>query len=462
MSHTSESSEMQVDLNLLRKYDRPGPRYTSYPTAPHFNTEIGPQDFIRHLTNPEDGERGLSLYFHIPFCDTLCYFCGCTMVVTHNRARIAEYLQYLIHEIRILAGKVKNRSVRQIHWGGGSPTYLMPDEIKILAEAIQQNYNVAADAEISVEVDPRGISDEHFVALRQSGFNRLSMGVQDFYEPTQKAVNRLQPEKLTRHYIDLARDLGFASINLDFIYGLPYQTPQTFEHTLKKLIDIRPDRIALFNYAHVPWLKKHQRLIDEKTLPGAEQKLQIFKLAIEQLTRAGYVFIGMDHFALPEDELAIALRQKTLYRNFQGYSTHADCDIVAHGISGISQTPYLYAQNTKRFADYYQAISSTHPATERGYQLDQDDVLRREVIMKLMCDFSLDFQAIEDQFQIYFNDYFQQELGQLDQFIFDGLLELDDRHIKVLPPGRLIIRNIAMTFDKYLKKSENVRFSRTI
>ena len=275
-------------------------------------------------------------------------------------------------------------------------------------------------------------------------------------------MNRIQPETMTRRYIDLARSLGFESVNLDFIYGLPFQTPETFARTLEIVIDIRPDRIALFNYAHVPWMKKHQRVMDPQTMPAPEQKLQILKLAIERLTEAGYVFIGMDHFALPDDDLAVALREKTLYRNFQGYSTHADCDILAHGISGISQTPFMYAQNTKDFRQYYEALRQNRPATERGVILDSDDYLRREVIMRLMCDFELRFDVLDQQFEIQSRDYFRTELSELDEFIQDGLLEFDDDGIRVTRMGRLFIRNIAMTFDKYLRQSKEMRFSRTV
>ncbi len=458
----SRTIEWDVDIDLLRKYDRPGPRYTSYPTAPQFSDKVGPVQFLQHVSNPADQHRNLSLYFHIPFCNTLCYFCACTMVITHNRQRIAEYVDYLIREIEQLSAQVGKRLVRQVHWGGGTPNYLTPDEIKRLTEAIHRHYNVAEDVEMGVEIDPRDISEAHLRAFRDGGFNRISMGVQDFHEPTQKAVNRIQPESMTRHYIELARSLGFESLNLDFIYGLPYQTPVTFARTLEILIGIRPDRIALFNYAHVPWMKKHQRLMDPETLPRPEQKLQILKLAIERLTEAGYVFIGMDHFALPDDELAVALRQKTLYRNFQGYSTHADCDILAHGISGISQTPFMYAQNTKDFRQYYAALQQGRPATERGVILDGDDYLRREVIMRLMCDFALRFDQIEQQFEIHFRDYFRTELSELDEFIQDGLVELTDDGITVTQMGRLLIRNIAMTFDKYLCQAKELRFSRTV
>ncbi|WP_457654331.1 oxygen-independent coproporphyrinogen III oxidase [Rhodocaloribacter sp.] len=460
LSHPSPG--LTVDLDLIRKYDRPGPRYTSYPTAPHFTEAVGPEDFVASLSKDANRERPLSLYFHLPFCAKLCYFCGCTMVVSHNRGRIRRYVDYLIEEIELLAGLTEGRTVRQIHWGGGTPTHLTPDEIRLLAEATRTHYTIAEDAEISVEIDPREVTEAHFRALREGGFNRISMGVQDFHEPTQQAVNRIQPEALTRRLIALARELGFESLNLDFIYGLPHQTPATFADTVEKLIDIRPDRIALFSYAHVPWMKKHQRVIDASTLPGPQDKLNILKLAIERLTAAGYVFIGMDHFALPEDGLVEALRTRTLYRNFQGYSTYADCDLLGHGMSAISQTDDCYAQNTKDFRTYYDRLDRDRLPTGRGCVLDEDDQLRRTVIMRLMCDFALDFAAIEEAFDLSFESYFSDALAQLTPFIDDGLVRLEDRKLTVTDMGRLLIRNIAMPFDRYLQTNPSARFSKTI
>ncbi|MFQ5627736.1 MAG: oxygen-independent coproporphyrinogen III oxidase [bacterium] len=451
-----------VDLDLVKKYAQPGPRYTSYPTAPKFHTGFGPADLQASLQKNRASKRPLSLYFHIPFCAKLCYFCGCTMMVTRNRERMRAYVDYLVREVALFGEATGGRPVKQIHWGGGTPTHLPPDEIRRLAEATSRYYNIASDAEISVEIDPRETTNAHIQALQAGGFNRVSMGVQDFYRQTQQAVNRIQPEKMTRALVDLVREMGFESVNLDFIYGLPFQTEETFARTIEKLIDIRPGRIALFNYAHVPWMKKHQRVLEEETLPKPEEKLNILKLAIERLTESGYVFIGMDHFALPDDSLVRAMRSKTLYRNFQGYSTHANCDLIAHGMSGISQTDDVYAQNSKAIPDYYRAIDANHPATERGYRLSEDDQLRREVIMRLMCDFSLDFEKIDEQFDIRFESYFEEALAQLDAFILDGLIILKDREITVTEMGRLLIRNIAMPFDRYLQQKSEMKFSKTI
>jgi|AMFO01.1.fsa_nt_gi oxygen-independent coproporphyrinogen-3 oxidase len=458
-----------VDIELLRKYDQPGPRYTSYPTAPLFSAEFGPEEFEEEIrrTNQEGEKSDLSLYFHIPFCDTLCYFCGCTMTVTRDRNKIRRYLDYLEVEMdRVAAHLAPDRRVVQLHWGGGTPTTLEPDEIRRLGEAIHRRFRFAPEEELeaSCEIDPRGLTEDHLVALRESGFNRLSMGVQDFDEKVQRAVNRVQPEAMTREVVEWSRKLGFQSINLDFIYGLPYQTLETFERTVEKIIDIAPDRIAVFNFAHVPWLKKHQRLIDPATLPSPETKLQILKLTIERLSQAGYWYIGMDHFAKPDDELAVAQRNKTLYRNFQGYSTKAGCDVYAFGMSSISQFRDVYAQNHKKIPDYYAALDRGGLATAVGYRLNRDDHIRRRVIMGLMCDFSLDFRAIEEEFGIRFREYFADSLPKLAPFVEDGLVELREDGIEVAPAGRLVIRNIAMCFDAYLEelRRRGARFSKTV
>ncbi len=458
----TQTKKLSVDIDLLKKYDKPGPRYTSYPTAPQFSADFSIDIFKNQLANPVYRERALSLYFHIPFCHQLCYYCGCTMMVARNAKKVADYLQYVLKEIDLLSANTGKRIVRQMHWGGGTPTFLTPDQIRILGEVIRKHYTFADNAEISVEIDPRKLTKAHLLALREVGFNRMSMGVQDFHEPTQKAINRLQPEILTRNFVAMGRELGFESVNLDFIYGLPFQTEWTFNDTLDRLLTIHPDRLALFNYAHVPWLKKHQQIIDTATLPGPEEKLKILKMCIERLTEAGYVFIGMDHFALPEDELAQALENKSLYRNFQGYSTHADCDIIAHGMSGISQTAETYAQSYKTLPEYYKMLDQGKLPVEKGFKLSEDDLLRREVIMRIMCDFSLDFKAINRKFKIDFHDYFAGELKELQAFTGDGLLSLEDDSIQIKENGVFVIRNIAMTFDKYLKINKKQRFSRTV
>lgn len=456
-----------VDVEILRKYDRPGPRYTSYPTAPVFTPSFGPKEYRNEIvrTNAAEDSSDLSLYFHFPFCDTLCYFCGCTMLVTHSRDRIREYNSYLKKEIDLIAPLVsKKRKVIQLHWGGGTPSYLDPEEIHEMGNYIHERFNYAGDIEAGVEIDPRGLTFEHMQALRESGFNRVSMGVQDFEQKVQEAVNRVQPEEITRDAVTWSRKLGFSSINLDLIYGLPFQTFESFEKTIDTVIKISPDRIAVFNYAHVPWLKPHQKLIHQKDLPTPETKLHIFKMATEKLLDAGYWNIGMDHFAKQNDELAIAQRNKTLYRNFQGYSTKAGCDLYGFGMSAIGHFKNTYQQNKKTLPDYYKTIGGGELATNVGYRMTDDDQIRKAAIMKIMCDMELEKPAIEKQFSIRFDDYFRDALPKLQPFIDEGLVTHSRDKIIVNGVGRLIIRNIAMCFDAYLDKmmKEKPIFSRTV
>lgn len=455
-----------IDLELIKKYDRPGPRYTSYPTAPHFNSSFTNEKYLDEIirTNNEANSPDLSLYYHLPFCDTLCYFCGCNMIITRNRDRIQEYIKYLKNEIDLLRTFIKtDRKVVQLHWGGGTPTHLNPDEIIDLISFINKSYKICSDAEEGCEIDPRGLTKEHLEALRSGGFNRISMGVQDFNDKVQRAVNRLQPEEMTRQVVSWVRELGFKSINLDLMYGLPFQSLETFEKTLDATINISPDRIAVFNYAHVPWMKKHMALIKPEDLPLPEEKLQILKMTIEKLTSSGYVFIGMDHFAKPNDELAVAQRNKKLYRNFQGYSTHAGTDLYGMGITSISQIGKSYSQNLKKESDYFDALNNETFPIERGVYLTEDDILRRHVITKVMCDFELDFKSVEGQFDIEFEKYFGLALNGMQELIDDGLLEITNRKLVVTQMGRLLIRNIAMNFDGYIERKEDqARYSRTV
>jgi len=388
-------------------------------------------------------------------------------LITRNRERIEEYLGYLMREIKLVGGFVdKRRKVAQLHWGGGTPTYLEPEQIRRIFGAISEQFTFHDDAEISVEIDPRGLTDAHLDALRDVGFNRASMGVQDFDPRVQEAVNRVQPEDMTRRIFDGLRDRDFESINLDLIYGLPFQTETTFIDTVERILDISPDRLAVFNYAHVPWMKKHQRVIQEETLPSPDQKLQILKSTIERITSGGYVFIGMDHFARPDDELTQAYLQKKLYRNFQGYSTRAGCDLYAMGMSSISQLQDVYAQNVKELPDYYAEIDAGRIPTERGYRLTADDQIRRHVIMKLMCDFELRPSEVEQEFGLDFHDYFSGELADLQPLILDGVVELGDDVIRASEIGHLLIRNIAMAFDAHLRRmkseSDTPMFSKTV
>ncbi len=461
------SAVQRVDLDMLKKYNRPGPRYTSYPPAPAFTPSFGPEDFRQALEeNNRAGTRAdLSLYFHIPFCDTLCYFCGCTMLVTHRPETVRRYLDHLEREIEMVcACLAPGRRVIQLHWGGGTPSYLSPAEIRELAGFINDRFEFAEDAEIGVEIDPRGLTFDHLRALREMGFNRISMGVQDFDPRVQAAVNRIQSEEITRQALEWSRALGFVSINLDFIYGLPFQTLESFERTIDKIIALAPDRLAVFNFAYVPWLKPHQRLIKKEDLPSPETKLRILKLTIERLTAAGYVYIGMDHFARPEDELARAQREKTLSRNFQGYSTRAGADLYAFGMSAISQFQNTYAQNLKDLKQYYARLDAGEFATAVGYRMTDDDIIRRYVIMRLMCDMEVTKEDVENRFGIIFDEYFAEALEKLEEFVEDGLVELTTDQIVVQGMGRLVIRNIAMCFDAYVDRMMKERpiFSQTV
>jgi len=456
----------EIDLTKFKKYDKPGPRYTSYPTAPQFNEGFTQEDYLNEIVKTNYGKDlpDLSLYFHLPYCDTLCYFCGCNMIITRNRDRIKEYIKYLKKEIDLTRTYLLiDRKVAQHHWGGGTPTHLNPDEINELAGYIKQSFKFTDNAEVSCEIDPRELTRPHLEALRNNGFNRISMGVQDFDEKVQKAVNRIQPEDITRQTVQWVRELGYQSINLDLIYGLPFQTVEGFAKTVDKIIDINPDRIAVFNYAHVPWMKKHMALIHPEDIPAAEIKLEILKMTLEKLINAGYDFIGMDHFAKPDDELSIAMREKKLYRNFQGYSTNAGADLYAMGITSISQLKNVYAQNYKTEKEYYSALDNETIPTAKGYQLTEDDHVRREVIMKLMCDFELNFKSIEDQFKINFKKYFAWGLNNLKEMETDDLVEISDGGLKVKNMGRMLIRNIAINFDGYIERKEDkAKYSRTV
>jgi oxygen-independent coproporphyrinogen-3 oxidase len=456
-----------IDVALLKKYDRPGPRYTSYPTAPLFQPSFTAADFAAEIraTNTPGTNADISLYYHFPFCDTLCYFCGCTMLVTRDRNRIDEYLRYLKMEMALVAPLIApDRKVTQLHWGGGTPTHLSPDQITDIAATIRNAFRFAPDAECSVEIDPRELDREHLEALSAAGFNRMSMGVQDFEYVVQSAVNRIQPEAVSRQVYDWARELGFSSINIDLMYGLPHQTLASFERTIRGVLTYGPDRIAVFNYAHVPWLKPHMKLIQQSDLPSPEEKLDILKMTIELLTSSGYDYIGMDHFARPDDELSRARIGRTLYRNFQGYSTKAGADLYGFGMSSISQFTNIYAQNTKTLGEYYKALDAGSLATHVGYRMTPDDHIRKYVIMRLMCDLELDIPAVEKRFGIDFSEYFAPAIAALVPLEEDGLVECTGDRITVIGPGRLLLRNIAMCFDAYLERmgKERPTFSRTV
>jgi oxygen-independent coproporphyrinogen-3 oxidase len=457
----------EIDIDVLKRFNQPGPRYTSYPTAPLFSPEFTAADFTREIveTNSESNETPISLYFHFPFCAKLCYFCGCNMLVTSDRAAIAKYNEYLKREIELLAPLVsENRKVEQLHFGGGTPSYLTPDEILDVGSFIKSKFNFSDDLEASVEIDPRGLSREHLEAFREIGFNRTSFGVQDFDLKVQEAINRVQSEEITRQTVLWARELGYKSVNIDLIYGLPHQTLREFGDSVEKVIDISPDRIAVFNYAHVPWLKKHQNVIKTEDLPTPDERLQILRMTIEKLIGAGYEYIGLDHFAKPTDELAIAQNNNTLYRNFQGYSTKAGADVYAFGVSAISQFQNIYAQNQKNLNDYYARIDTRQAATAVGYRMTADDHVRKETIMQLMCHLEIDKRDVERKFGVDFETYFADDLPKLDTFIIEGFLENSRDKIKIIGAGKLIIRNVAMCFDAYLERmmKEKPVFSKTV
>lgn len=454
---------LTVDLDLIRRYDRPGPRYTSYPTAPRFTPSFAAEDWERHLRRENRaGDSPLSLYFHVPFCDTLCWFCGCTMMVQRRREPIARYVSALQKELRLYAGLTHpDREVVQVHFGGGTPTHLSPPQIREIGRAIRDAFRLSPTAEVSVEIDPRELTEEHVMALSDAGFNRASIGVQDFDPRVQKAVNRIHSLELVGRVIGWLREVGIGRLNLDLIYGLPLQTPEGFADTLQQVLAFDPDRLAVFSYAHVPWMKPHQTLIREADLPRPEEKLAMLKQTVETLTASRYQYIGMDHFARWEDDLSRAQRAGTLQRNFQGYSTHGGADIQAFGMSAISQLPGAYAQHTKDLDEWHEAVDAGRLPVTRGLQLTQEDRDRRHIIMRLMCDMRLDFDRLSIELRSDFRERFSGELAALERFRQDGLIHLDPSGLEVTDRGRLLVRNVAMAFDAYLEETD-VRYSRTV
>ncbi|WP_442902990.1 oxygen-independent coproporphyrinogen III oxidase [Gilliamella sp. wkB108] len=449
------------DQALIEKYNYSGPRYTSYPTALEFNENFHEQDFISAAMRYPN--RPLSLYVHIPFCHKLCYFCGCNKLITRQTHKVTQYLDTLDIEIAERAKLFKHRTVSQMHWGGGTPTFLTDDEITRLITSLKQHFNFADNAELSIEVDPREISPKTIDHLAEVGFNRLSMGIQDFNHEIQNLINREQDENLIRSLIDQARKNSFQSISLDLIYGLPKQTVASFTETLDKVIDISPDRLSVFNYAHLPSRFAAQRKIKDNDLPSANQKLQILQTSIEKLTHSGYQFIGMDHFAKPTDELAIAQQQNKLHRNFQGYTTHGDADLLGLGVSAISMLGDSYAQNQKDLKIYQQQVEQKGNGLWKGFNLNRDDIIRRDVIKQLICHFYLDKTQIEQQYNLQFDDYFAEDLQLLKPLQQDGLVTITANAISVPPKGHLLIRNICMCFDVYMRKmARQQQFSRVI
>jgi len=460
-------TEVPLSEELLRRFDTPGPRYTSYPTADRFVDTFGPADAAHALqrrAQPAAMSEPLSVYVHIPFCESLCYYCACNKVITKHHERAAEYLDALDAELELVVARLgRGQHVAQLHFGGGSPTFLSDDELERLVRSLQAAFRFAADAELSIEVDPRTVTPERLHALRLLGFNRLSFGLQDFDPDVQQAVHRMQPYESVRLLMDCARSLGFTSINADLIYGLPKQTPASFARTLEQIGALRPDRIALYAYAHLPTRFKPQRRILADDLPGPGQRIQMLGAAIESFLSRGYAYIGMDHFALADDALAVAKREGRLQRNFQGYSTHKDCDLIALGASAIGRVGSAYYQNAKTLPEYYGAVRNGHLPVVRGVSLTADDTLRRSVIMDLMCQGRLDFKRVEAAFGIRVHEYFASELQRLTGLQQQALVELDAHSVIVTPKGWYLVRAIAMVFDKYLQAApQPERFSRVV
>ncbi len=459
-----QQEKLEWDEQLLSKYNISGPRYTSYPTALEFSDSYKTSDYVKCL-NSLSKDKSLSLYIHVPFCQNICYYCACNKIITKNKDKAARYIKSLIEEIRMVASELGDNKLRQIHWGGGTPTYLSIAQITEIMEAIREVFDVPNEnsTEISIEIDPRAIAIVDIKKLAQLGFNRMSMGVQDFNSKVQKAVNRVQSFEMTRDMIIEARRHGFKSINLDLIYGLPFQTKQTFEQTLNQVLEISPDRISVFNYAHLPNRFKPQRRIDSYTLPSATEKLDIFQYIIETLQNNGYLYIGMDHFAKPDDELAIAQKNGQLHRNFQGYTTHEEYDLIGVGVSSIGSINGQYHQNVRDIDEYYAMLDKKRLPSWRGVLTNKDDEIRKSIIFDLICHFEMSITDLEAEYHIDFQQYFDSELKTLKPFIEDGLVELSSKCIIVTARGRMLVRNICMLFDAYLNELQLIsNFSKVI
>jgi len=455
----------QISEALLEKYNQPGPRYTSYPTAPIWKDDFGPDDFEAYAARADARGTPVSLYMHLPFCESLCLFCACNVSIQKDKSVLVPYLAALKKEIEKVSRMVsRKRHAVQFHWGGGTPTYLSPPQMEDLFAYTGERFSFAPDAEMGIEVDPRVTSRAHLETLRKLGFNRLSMGVQDFQPKVQETIHRVQPYEMTRDLIAHARALGFQSISIDLIYGLPYQTAETFAATIDQVLSIAPDRMAMFSYAHVPWLKKQQGSFAAH-LPEGKEKFRIFRTGLLKFLDAGYLYIGMDHFARPGDELAVAQQNRTLHRNFQGYTTKAGADLYGMGVSAISSIAESYAQNRREVPLYESMVGERGLATMRGYRLSLDDVIRRAVIGRLLCHTVIPKREVEQEFSIRFDEYFESELERLEEAAADGLVSLSQDEIRVMPVGRIFIRNVAMAFDKYLpaqQMEQKPLFSKTL
>jgi oxygen-independent coproporphyrinogen-3 oxidase len=454
-----------IDFSKFKKYSRPGPRYTSYPTAPEFNEEFTQED-LKSYYKAQSDDSPLSLYIHMPFCRSACYFCGCNTIFTSKEDKKTRYISYLKKELDILKKHLNtSRVVSQMHFGGGTPTFFSPEQLKEVISKIKEVFpNFSSDAEVSCEVDPRFFTKEHMDVLKEGGCNRLSFGVQDLDEKVQKTIHRIQPFELTQNVINIARKAGITSVNTDLIYGLPHQTRDSFKKTLEKMLTLDTDRFAVFNYAHVPWLMKTMRKFDERTFPKPEEKLEMLKDTIDFFTSNGYKMVGMDHFAKPEDELFKAIEKGELHRNFQGYTTKGGADLIGIGVTSIGNGVDYYAQNFKDLKIYEEAIDNNNLATFKGYKLSDDDQLRQYVIMELMSNFSLNITRVEETFNVNFTEYFDDALNSLKEFEEAELLIVSKEKIEVSQTGTMLIRNICMPFDAYLNTipEEKRRFSKTI
>lgn len=459
--------------SLIHKYSGPGPRYTSYPTAPQWTDSVGPADYAQCLKNFANGvhangpsvddKKLLGMYVHIPFCESLCYYCGCNIQITHDHSRSASYVNALEKELDLIAAPLDGKAtLSQISWGGGTPTFLSLEEMRRLFEATTKRFSLHPDAEVSIEIDPRVTSDEKLQLLRSLGFNRVSLGVQDFNEDVQKAVNRVQPEAMTARMLDTCRKLGFRGINFDLIYGLPLQSPPSFKKTLEAIVRIGPDRIALYNYARLPSLLKHQTILEKHPMPGTDERVEIFTMALEMLRDAGYIAIGMDHFAKKTDELASAVDNGSLYRNFMGYTVRRARHMVGVGASAIGEVGGGFFQNTKKASDYEKCVGEGRLATARGLVLSTEDEERKWIIQSLMCGFELKSEAFEENFGAPLNRRYAGEIDRLKPFVDDGILERDQDDFKVTETGRLFLRNVSMVFDAYLNAPQKATFSQTV
>ena len=456
----------RVTIEQTRRYDRPGPRYTSYPTAVEFHEGFGSDAYAAALRDASASDAPLSLYLHLPFCEARCLYCACNVVITPHTTVAEPYLDYLEREADLVAAELgTHRPVAQLHLGGGTPTYFAPEQLRDLMTRLRRRFTFADGAEMALEVDPRVTTRAHLETLAAEGFNRLSLGVQDFDPQVQETVRRVQSVEQTRELMDDARELGFGSLNIDLIYGLPHQSPPSFERTLRQVVELGPDRLAVYSFALVPWLKQHQKLLPEEAMPDAETKLELLQTAREVLTETGYLDIGMDHFALPDDELSRAQRDGRLWRNFMGYTTVRAPDLLGLGISAIGSVGGTFAQNEKKLSRYYAALDAGRLPVERGYELSDDDLVRQHVIRTWMCQFEVDKRDVERRFDVRFDDYFATELATLQQqFVPEGLVRLSDGAIEAEPLGRLFPRNVAMVFDAHLraKRGDGPVFSRTV